>query len=185
MSGRLVILSGPSGVGKDTLIEAWRARDPRVERVVAWTTRAPRPGEVDGSDYHFVTPEAFQRKAEAGGFLEHKLVHGNWYGTPLDSLEEMLRNGKFAVLKIDVQGGLEVMGKRPEVVSIFLHPPSWEELERRIRSRGTETEDKVRLRLENAREEIQAGRPYAHHVVNDDIEGAVNRISGIFMGLLP
>lgn len=183
MSGRLVILSGPSGVGKDTLIEAWRARDPRVERVVAWTTRAPRPGEVDGVDYCFVTPEDFQRRAERGGFLEHKLVHGNWYGTPLDALEEMLRIGKIAVLKIDVQGGLEVMAKRPEAVSIFIHPPSWQELERRIRSRATETEEKVRLRLQNARKEIEAAQRYAHHVVNDRVESAVNQISGIFAGL--
>jgi guanylate kinase len=174
--GRLVILSGPSGVGKDTVIDAWREVNPRVRRVVAYTTRLPRPGETDGVDYHFVTPERFHSLAERGAFLEFKEVHGNWYATPLDDLEEMLAEGLVSILKIDVQGGLDVIRLRPDALSIFLMPPSMEELERRIRGRGTDPEAKIALRLQNAREEIERGQAYTHHVVNQRVEHAVEAL---------
>src|SRR4051812_46910447 len=118
MTGRLVILSGPSGVGKDTVLEQWKASNPRVHKVVAYTTRAPRPGEVDAVDYHFITPQRFQDLIEEGAFLEHKHVHGNYYATPLSDMEAMLMEGKIAVLKIDVQGAMEAMKLRPEAMSI-------------------------------------------------------------------
>ena len=172
----LIILSGPSGVGKDTVIDAWRARDPRVERVVAYTTRAPRAGEVDGVDYHFVTVDEFLECAEGGEFLEAKEVHGHHYATPLKDLEAMLSQSKVAVLKIDVQGALTVMALRPEAVSVFLLPPGAGELERRLRARGTDAPAKIEERLENARGEIALSERYAHRIVNDDVDAVVSRL---------
>lgn len=179
MTGRIVILSGPSGVGKDTVLAAWTARNPWVRRVVATTTRAPRPGEEDGVAYTFVSRERFRELAEAGAFLEWKEVHGNFYATPLESLERMLAAGLIAVLKIDVQGALTAMELRPDALAIFLMPPSMEELERRIRSRATESEDTIQMRLRNAREEIEIGRSYHHRVVNDEIERCVDRLEAL------
>jgi len=182
MSGKLVILSGPSGVGKDTVLDAWRSFDPRVERVVAYTTRSPREGEVDGIDYHFVTEEDFMARAMRGAFLEWMEVHGRHYATPLEDMETLLAAGKTAVLKIDVQGALRVMELRPGVLSIMLVPPSWAELERRIRSRGTESPEKVELRLANARKELALADRYTHRVVNDEVSRAVHEIQELVSG---
>ncbi|MCC7434289.1 MAG: guanylate kinase [Methanoregulaceae archaeon] len=179
MSGRLVILSGPSGVGKDSVLDRWKAADPRVVRVVAYCTRAPRTGEVDGVDYHFVTREQFMAKAEAGDFLEYKEVHENLYATPLTDMEALLADGRIAVLKIDVQGALAVMEKRDDAISIFLLPPSAEELERRIRKRGTDDEATIQKRLKNARDEIALSDRYQHRVVNDDLDRAAAEIMEI------
>ncbi|MCW5941729.1 MAG: guanylate kinase [Fimbriimonadaceae bacterium] len=179
MTGRIVILSGPSGVGKDTVLAAWTARNPRVRRVVATTTRAPRPGETDGVDYTFVSRERFMALAESGAFLEWKEVHGNLYATPLESLERMLSEGLVAILKIDVQGALTAMEKRPDAVSIFLMPPSMAELERRIRARGSDNAEAIQVRLQNARDEIEVGKRYRHRVVNDDVERCVDRLEAI------
>jgi guanylate kinase len=174
-----MILSGPSGVGKDTVIDAWQEIDPDVVRVVAGTTRFPRPGEKDGVDYHFLSEEEFIQMVEDGGFLEHKEVHGKLYGTPAQSVEELLRAGKTALLKIDVQGALAVMQVRPEVVSVMLVPPSWEELEARIRGRKTETEDQIQVRLGNARWELDQAHLYQHRVVNQKVEVAVSELMRI------
>ncbi|MBZ0213852.1 MAG: guanylate kinase [Nitrospirae bacterium] len=176
MNGVLVILSGPSGVGKDTVLDAWRAANPRVRRVVAYTTRTPRAGEVDGEDYHFVSVPEFMRKAETGDFLEHKQVHDNWYATPLRDMEAMLEQGLIAVLKIDVQGAIEAMRLRPDAKSVFLLPPSDEELERRIRSRKTDSPEAIERRLRNARDEIALSHHYAFRIVNDDLETCVRSI---------
>lgn len=176
MSGRLVILSGPSGVGKDTVIDAWKASDPRVRRVVAYTTRAPRTGETDGIDYHFVPVERFRELADAGAFLEFKEVHGNFYATPLHDMEAMLTDGAIAVLKIDVQGALSAMELRPDAMTIFILPPSDEELERRIRGRGTDDEATIEKRLHNARLEIELSDRYQHRIVNDSVEAVVEAI---------
>ncbi len=172
----LVILSGPSGVGKDTVIDAWAARDPRVVRVVAYTTRGPRAGERDGIDYHFVTVDAFLECANAGEFLEAKEVHGHHYATPLKDMEALLAAGKVAVLKIDVQGALTAMALRPDAVSVFLLPPDPDELARRLRERGTDDEATVARRLENARGELALSERYAHRLVNDDVTTVVNRL---------
>ncbi len=176
MTGTLVIVSGPSGVGKDSIIDTWSAWNPRVERVVACTTRAPRTGEVDGESYHFLSPEDFQAKAEAGDFLEWKAVHEHAYATPIASVESLLQQNKIAILKIDVQGALTVMQKRKDVLSIFLMPPSLEELERRIRGRGTESEASVALRLRNAHEEMEQRWAYTYIAVNDQLEPCIQRI---------
>lgn len=179
MSGKIVILSGPSGVGKDSVLERWKQADANVVRVVAYCTRAPRTGEQDGIDYHFRSREEFMRMADAGDFLEYKEVHGNLYATPLKDMEALLAQGKIAVLKIDVQGALTVMEKRPDVLSIFLLPPSFEELERRIRSRGTDDEATIQKRLSNARDELAVADRYQYRVVNDDIDRAVAEIMEI------
>ena len=179
MRSRLVILSGPSGVGKDTVLEAWKASNPRVQRVVAYTTRQPRNGEVNGVDYHFVTRQRFDELVEEGAFLEHKLVHGNWYATPLSDMEALLIAGQIAVLKIDVQGAMEAMKLRPDALSIFLLPPTVEDLEKRIRGRGTDSEEVIERRLEDARYELALADKYTAHVVNDDIERVVRELNDL------
>ncbi len=177
MTGKLVILSGPSGVGKDTIIDAWSKLNPLVRRVVAYTTRSPRPGEVNKVDYHFVPPDSFDEMVSNGAFLEHKRVHDHHYATPLHDLEEMLKAGQIAVLKIDVQGAISVMGLRPDARSIFLHPPSFEELERRIRGRGTEDEAAILKRLQNARDEIAFAPRYHLEIVNEDPNDCIIKIN--------
>lgn len=177
--GRLVILSGPSGVGKDTVLREWSAFNPRVERVVSYTTRVPRKGEVDQVDYRFVNCDEFEELIAQGALLEHKLVHGNYYGTPLHAMEQMLLDGKIAVLKIDVQGAQEAMRLRPEALAIFLLPPDFETLERRIRSRGTDSPESIATRLENARYEMSCASKYTARVVNDEIDRVVRELDDL------
>ena len=179
MKGVLMIVSGPSGVGKDTVLNRWFERDPNVKRVVSCTTRQPREGEVNGVDYHFLSPADFEGMVLDDQFLEHKNVHGNYYGTPLKQVEEMLAAGIVAILKIDVQGALTVTEKRPETTSVFLLPPSWEELERRLTSRGTEDAEALAKRLKNAKDELATAPKYQHQVVNDDIDKAVDELARI------
>ncbi len=177
--GRLVILSGPSGVGKDTVLDAWRAADSNVVRVVAYTTRPMRPGERDGIDYHFVSREAFQRRIGEGAFLEYKEVHKNFYGTPTEAMEALLAEGRVTVLKIDVQGALAVIPKRPNAMSVFLMPPSLEELERRLRDRGTDSEEVVQLRIKNARAEMELSKYYSHVIVNREVPETVQTLQDL------
>ena len=170
MSGNLIILSGPSGVGKDTIIDAWREINPKVERVVATTTRKPRAGEVDGVDYHFVSVPEFHQRAAIGEFLEFKEVHGNWYATPLTDMENLLASGKIAILKIDVQGAIHAMHLRKDAISVFILPPSMEELEQRIRGRGTDDDAIIEHRLINAQDEVAFANKYQHQIVNLDVD---------------
>lgn len=179
MNGKLVILSGPSGVGKDTIIDAWRELNPKVERVVAYTTRSPRPGEVGGLDYRFVSVPDFQTKASNGDFLEFKEVHGNWYATPLTDMETLIQAGKIAILKIDVQGALHAMSLRKDAISIFILPPSMEELEARIRSRGLDDPEVIEKRLINAQDEVALAPKYHHRVVNLDVDLTVSMLERI------
>lgn len=179
MGGTVVILSGPSGVGKDTIIDTWRQKNPLVERVVAYTTRPPRDGEVDGKDYNFVNREDFLKMVDDGAFLEHKEVHGSYYATPLRDLQHMVNKGLIAVLKIDVQGALAAMQKVPDAITIFLMPPSQAELKHRLTERETDTESQIELRLKNAEWEISQADKYQNIVVNDDVRRAVNEIDAI------
>jgi guanylate kinase len=179
MSGRLVILSGPSGVGKDTVLDAWSKRDPRVQRVVAYTTRPIRPLETNSIDYNFVSVEKFRELVAAGAFLEHKEVFGNLYATPLHDMEAMLHAGKVAVLKIDVQGALTAMQLRPDAITIFIMPPSFEELERRIRSRATDSPEVIERRLRVARDEIALAPEYQHILINRDVEELVDQLEAV------
>ena len=183
----LVIISGPSGVGKDTIIDVMREREAQTGRtaerhyVVTVTTRAPRNGEVDGVDYHFVSREEFLRIRAARGFLEANEVHGNWYGSPRDQVRRALADGKDAILKIDVQGAQVVKQQVTEALLIFVIPPSLETLFSRLRSRATETADELELRQRNAAIELARQDDYDHVVVNETgkAETTAERINAI------
>jgi guanylate kinase len=179
----LVIISGPSGVGKDTIIEAMRRRrhDPEYHYVVTCTTRATRPGEVDGVDYHFLDRATFAAQRAAGEFLEANNVHGNWYGTPRSQVREALAEGRDVILKIDVQGAQVVKEKVPGALLIFLIPPSLEDLFQRLMSRATETADELELRQRNAAIELARQEDYDYVVTNEtgEVERTAERIDAI------
>lgn len=182
MAGKLVILSGPSGSGKDTVLNAWKSLRPDMARVLTFTTREPRSGEVDGVHYQFVTDDEFQEMVERGEFLEHKNVHGDRYGSPRSDVERLLAQGKTVVLQIDVQGAMDVVNVMPEAITVFLLPPSLEELERRLRARGTETEESLKTRLENAKREMAFASQYKVQIVNDVVEEAVRELDEAVFG---
>lgn len=173
MNGKMVIFSGPSGVGKDTLLDKWIEANPCVRRVVTYTTRTPREGEENGVNYNFVSVERFKELVEEGAFLENKEVHGNYYASPKKDTEKMIAEGLVAVLKIDVQGALSIMPQCPDALSVFILPPSMEELERRIVGRATENPEALKLRLENAKWELSQAAKYGYRVVNDVLDRAV------------
>jgi guanylate kinase len=174
---QLVIISGPSGVGKDTIIDALRARDPKeggdYHYVVTCTTRAPRPGEVPDVSYHFLTQRAFRDLLDAGELLEANEVHGNWYGTPRAEVARALEAGRDVILKIDVQGARVVKDRVPGALLVFIVPPSLEALFQRLRSRATETADELELRQRNAAIELARQGDYDRVVVNET--GEVDR----------
>ncbi len=171
---QLVIISGPSGVGKDTIIAALRERprQPDYHYVVTCTTRAPRPGEVPGVSYHFLTRREFAALRDAGELLEYAEVHGNWYGTPRHEVADALAEGHDVILKIDVQGASAVKQRAPDALLVFLVPPSMEELFQRLRSRATETADELELRQRNAAIELARQGDYDRVVVNETNEQA-------------
>lgn len=180
--GRLIILSGPSGAGKSTVVrKLLEEADLPLELSVSATTRSPRPGEIDGVDYHFVSPEEFQQRRQRGDFLEFKEVFGRgyWYGTLRDEVASGLNRGKWVILEIDVQGALSVLHHLPDCITIFLYPGDMGELERRLRARGTETEAAIKRRLEVARQEWDLRQHYRHHVLNESVTDAVRRIREI------
>ena len=179
--GLLVVISGASGTGKGTVCSALMESMPELSYSISATTRSPRKGEQDGVNYYFLTKEAFEKMIEEGGFLEWAKVYDNYYGTPLKKIQERLAEGQDILLEIDTQGALKVMEKCPEGVFIFLLPPSMEELERRIRGRGTETEESLAKRLGAAKSEIGIGRRYKYAVVNDSVNDAVEKIKEILV----
>ena len=177
--GRLVIISGPSGAGKSTVLRRLLETCPLPLRMsVSATTRAPRPSEQDGSDYHFLSHDEFRRRREAAEFLEWKEVfgRGDFYGTLRKETTAGLKAGNWVVLEIDVEGALAVLEQHPDAITIFLHPGSTSELERRLRSRGTETENSIARRLEVAEREMAALDHYRHEIVNDTVDRAVDEI---------
>ena len=177
--GRLVILSGPSGVGKNTVVERLvEAAGGLVERSVTATTRSPRPGEKDGVDYYFLSPQEFARRRAQGEFLECFQVFGpgHWYGTLASDVAQRLEKGVWVVLAIDVQGATTLRKQFPDAVTVFLLPPSEEELERRLRQRGTETEQAIQNRLARAKQELAVADQYHYRVVNDDPDRAAREI---------
>ena len=176
MRGRLTVLSGPSGVGKGSVIAAVRARHPEVWVSVSVTTRPPRPGEVPGVHYHFVDERDFARMAAAGELLEWASYAGFSYGTPRGPVEERLVAGRQALLEIELQGARQVRAAMPSVRLVFLAPPSWPELERRLAGRCTEDGDAVSRRLAQARLELAAADEFDEVVVNDEIEKAADRL---------
>lgn len=179
----LVVVSGPSGVGKDTIIEALRARPaiPEYHYVVTCTTRPPRPGEVDGVSYHFLDRERFAMLRDAGAFLEWAEVHGNWYATPRAEVRRALAAGRDVILKIDVQGAAAVKSQVPDALLVFVVPPSLEALFQRLRARATETAEQLELRQGNAAIELARAGDYDHVVVNEDglVERTAERIDAI------
>ncbi|HEX6230830.1 MAG TPA: guanylate kinase [Actinomycetota bacterium] len=180
--GRLFVVAGPSGVGKGTVVRRVLERVPRTRLSVSATTRPPRPSERDGTDYLFLTEEAFEALALEGGLLEHAKVFGHRYGTPRRWVEETLRHGLDVVLEIDVQGARQVREAVPEAVLVFLAPPSLEELERRLRSRGTEDEETLARRLAEAGWELEQRSWFDHVVVNEDVERASAQVAAIIEG---
>ena len=177
--GLLIVISGASGTGKGTVCKKILADLPEVAYSISATTRAPRPGEVDGREYYFLNGEEFKAWIADGKFLEYANVYGNFYGTPQHKIEERLNRGEDILLEIDVQGALNVKKKCPEGIYIFLLPPSLEELKRRIEGRGTETPESLARRLANAVTEIKIGLEYNYVVVNDTIDNAAEKIKAI------
>ncbi len=174
--GTLFVLSGPSGVGKTTIRQKIPDLLPDIHISVSCTTRKQREGEVEGKDYFFVTTDQFEDMLSDGKLLEWANVHGNMYGTPLEPIENALAKGKDSLLVIDVHGAAQVRDARPESVLIFLLPPSIDELRRRLESRNTESEESIRIRLDNAKEEIELSLKYDHQVINHDIEQATRDV---------
>lgn len=177
--GLLIVLSGPSGTGKGTVCKALLNKRPDIILSVSCTTRLPREGEAEGESYFFKSFEEFEDLIEKKAFLEYANVYSNYYGTPRSFVEETIAKGKNVLLEIDVQGALKVKGSYPDGVYIFLVPPTFEELEKRIRSRATETEEKIQERLGKASAEMKLMDEYHYVVVNDDVDKVVTRIEGI------
>ncbi|MFV0445149.1 MAG: guanylate kinase [Planctomycetaceae bacterium] len=176
---QVVVLSGPSGSGKTTIVNRLLAESPVPLRMsVSATTRPMRPGETNGVNYHFLSQAEFDRRREAGEFLEFAEVHksGFWYGTLRSEMDRIHASGCWALLEVDVHGALSVMQHYPEALSIFLETPSVDEYERRLRSRGTESETVIQRRLQTARSELELASRYRYRVVNDDLDRAVRSI---------
>ncbi|MFC4160153.1 guanylate kinase [Chitinimonas lacunae] len=177
--GNIFVVVAPSGAGKTTLVLALLAAEPQVQLSVSYTTRAPREGEVEGRDYHFVSRDAFLAMINHGDFLEHAEVHGNFYGTSQSWINDALATGRDILLEIDWQGAQQVRRHFPEAIGIFILPPSAEVLEQRLRGRGKDSEEAIARRLKNAREEISHIDEADYVIVNEHIDEAVRDIIGI------
>jgi guanylate kinase len=180
--GRVIVVSGPAGAGKSTVVRRLLQECPApLVLSVSATTRPPRPGERDGVEYHFLTPEEFSRRRERGQMLECFEVFrlGYWYGTLREEVSTSLKQGKWVVLEIDVDGAEAVLREYPRAITIFISPGSMEELERRLRGRGTESDQTIQRRLEVARREMSRVSSYRYHVINDRVERAVREICDI------
>ena len=173
------MITGPSGVGKGTLIRGLLERMPELELSVSATTRAPRPGEENGVDYHFLTPEEFEERVTAGDFVEHARYSGNRYGTLRPELERRLADGAGVVLEIEVEGARQIRGAMPDAVAVFIAPPSRDALRARLVGRGTDSSEQVDERLRTAERELEAQPEFAHVVVNDRLEQATDELVAI------
>lgn len=178
--GLLVIMSGPSGVGKGTIRKAlFEIPDNNFCYSVSMTTRKPRPGEIDGLDYFFVSKEEFESRIAKNGFLEYAEFVGEYYGTPIDYIENQMEAGKEVIVEIEVQGALQIQEKIPEAVFVFIVPPSKKALIERLQNRGTDTPEKITKRVEKAEREYSLAYKYDYIVVNDDVYNAADRIYAI------
>lgn len=176
---RLFVISGPSGAGKGTLLAELRKQRPDLGLTVSATTRSPRPGEVDGTSYYFLSDEEFRRRIAAGEFVEWAAVHGHLYGTLVTEVKRLLAKGHSLVLEIDVQGALNVRKVYPDAVLVFIEPPSLQVLEERLRGRGTEDEASIELRLKNARHEMELADQYDVRIVNDTVDRAAQELGSV------
>jgi guanylate kinase len=181
MKGKLAVVSGFSGAGKGTVIDRLMTEHDGYSLSVSMTTRQPRPNEIDGVNYHFVTNETFEELVKNNGLLEHAGFVDNYYGTPRAFVEENMDAGRNVLLEIEVQGALQVKQKFPETISVFVTPPSAAELYSRLKTRGTESEEKIRKRLERAAEEVEFAFDYDYILVNDDLETAVHELRDIII----
>ncbi len=179
--GKTFIITGPSGVGKGTIVKALMDSRDDLFLSVSATTREPRKGEVDGVHYHFIDAARFRSLIEEDAFLEYAEYVGNFYGTPKKFVDEAMEDGRDVILEIDVQGAMQVSAKRPDAVTIFVVPPSWEALEQRLRDRGTDSEEKLQKRLVRAKVELQAASSYQYMVINDTVGEAVREVSAIML----
>ncbi len=177
--GAIIVISGPSGSGKTTMVQRILAADPTLGYSVSATTRKPRPGEVDGRDYFFLSRDEFERRIAAGGFAEHAEVCGNLYGTPSDALAGAVKEGRVMVLDIDVQGARQIRKKFPGATFVFIKPPSFEVLAERLRGRRTETEAQFKERLKQAHEELAAAGEYDVAIVNDRLDDAIHELKDL------
>lgn len=175
-SGRLIVLTGPSGVGKGTLMRSLLQRHPELYYSVSVTTRSPRPGEIDGKNYYFISRSKFEQLIAQGEFLEWAEFAGNYYGTPREAVLNQIRSGKLVVLEIELEGARQIRASFPGALSIFILPPSFDELEKRIRGRAQDSEEAIARRLRCAQEEIKAADEFDIQIVNDDFETALKDI---------
>jgi guanylate kinase len=179
--GLLVIISAPSGVGKTSLCKEVLKFFPDLRHSVSYTTRAPRPGEKDGLDYQFVSEEKFREMVDGGMFAEWAEIHGNRYGTAANALKEYLRSGNEVILDLDGQGARQIREEFPNSIYVYILPPSWKELEKRLRSRRTDSNEDIKRRLENAKEELQYAEHYDYIVINDAFNVAVSTLRSIIV----
>jgi guanylate kinase len=179
MSGSLFIVAAPSGAGKSSLVNALLEREPDIQLSISYTSRGPRPGETEGAHYHFVSRETFEGMVARGDFFEHAVVHGDLKGTARHTVEEPLKQGRDVLLEIDYQGARQVRSLVPDCVSVFILPPSREELERRLRGRAQDSEETILKRLENSREEIAHLDDFDYLIVNDRFERALEDLCAI------
>lgn len=178
--GKLFVISGSSGVGKGTLIKKFLEKNPEVKLSISYTTRNPRPGEIDGVNYFFTTQEKFEKAVKNGEFLEWANFSGNYYGTKASYVEKCLQNGEHLILEIDTQGALQIMKKYPDAEYIFILPPSLKDLEARLRGRGTETEEAIQKRLSQVKRELEISKEFTHRIINDNIETALDELQKLF-----
>ena len=177
--GLCLVISAPSGAGKSTLVERLRAEFPHFAYSISCTTRAPRGEEKNGVDYHFLTREEFLTRRDAGYFAEWAEVHGNLYGTPKGPVEEHLQSGRDVLFDIDVQGALQVKSVFPQGLFVFIQPPSRQELERRLRGRGTDSDEAIAKRLGNALGELKQSGKFDYLIVNDDLDAAADELRAL------
>lgn len=178
--GLLIVLSGPSGVGKATVRKAlFKSPDHKFTYSVSMTTRKPREGEVEGQDYYFVSEEEFLKRIKEGRFLEYAKFVGNYYGTPIEQVQQMIEQGDEVVLEIEVEGAMQVKAKMPDAVLVFIAPPTYGALKTRLLGRGTETEEIIMERISKAHRELTLAAGYDYIVINDDVDNAADRIKAI------
>ncbi|MBK1988749.1 guanylate kinase [Sphaerospermopsis aphanizomenoides BCCUSP55] len=180
--GKLIVLTGPSGVGKGTLMKSLLHRHPELYYSVSVTTRSPRPGEINGKNYYFISRSKFEQLVAQGEFLEWAEFAGNYYGTPRADVLDQIQSGKLVVLEIELEGARQIRNSFPKALSIFILPPSFSELEKRIRGRGQDSEEAIARRLHRAQEEIQAADEFDIQIVNDNLEIALNQIETVLFG---